>query len=67
MDARGEERPFGEESEAHCGREFLGLRGGVSIGRRGYAKNGVRPERRGTSSRPIHRWRLPRQRARWRC
>ena len=29
MDARSEELPFGEECEAHRGREFLGLRGMV--------------------------------------
>jgi hypothetical protein len=27
VNARGEERPFGEEREAHRGREFLGLCG----------------------------------------
>ena len=31
MDARGEERPLGEEREAHRGGEFLGLRGGVRV------------------------------------
>ena len=38
MDARGKERPLGKEREAHRGREFLGLRGGVRVSGGGMQK-----------------------------